>query len=60
MSLVSRGRYIASQSSRPRVFVDSIFEASGLRDGLVLSEDAIDEGSSARKALSMLIVRGIW
>jgi hypothetical protein len=37
-----------------------MFDGSGCRDGFVLSEDAIDEGSSARKALSMLMVRGIY
>jgi hypothetical protein len=36
-----------------------MLEGSGKRVGFVFNEDAIDEGSSARKAFNMLIVRGI-
>lgn len=50
---------MASQSARPRVDIDSTLFGDGKRVGLVFNEEATDEGRSARKALSMLIVRGI-
>ena len=50
---------MASQRARPRLFMCSMLEGSGKRVGLVFREDAIDEGSSARKAFNMLMVRGI-
>ena len=50
---------MASQRARPRVFICEILEGSGNRVGFVFRDDAILEGSEARKALSMLIVRGI-
>jgi len=58
--LVSSGRYIAFHNARPRAFICSTLEGEGNLVGFVFKEDAIDEGSSARKAFSMLMVRGIY
>lgn len=50
---------MASQRARPRVFVSMMFCGEGERVGVVFREDTIVGGREARKALSMLIVRGI-
>ena len=50
---------MAFQRARPRVLMDSMFWGEGKRVGFVFRDCAIEEGRSARKAFSMLIVRGI-
>ena len=50
---------MASQRARPRVFVSVMLSGEGMRVGVVFREEEIEGGRLARKALSMLIVRGI-
>jgi len=57
-NFLERGRYIESHSAIPRVFIESTLDCVGRREGAVFSDETTDEGSDARKALSILMVRG--